>query len=519
MSKLNFQTQNLKDKPAFFRLVLPLICVLFLSMSAFVILRNASAQNQIKDQTLSTTPFRIGERLTYNISFEKYNNAAYAEIYVVSRGKLGDKDAVELRSKIKTTDFVSAAFYLLDEARMTYASAENGLPLYVKKVSNAGIMPQETIYNYLVAPTLNYDLLTLIYQSRNTGGVGNFIFQEDDRNFSVGLTNTGTEKVKTDAGNFVTNISSVQSQYFTEKGITDLRINYSVDEAHLPVLIRFKTAKGDFRAEIASIQVVEPEPVAEPTLTPVQTPRPPAVPKPIATPTPYIENAPLLPELPFRLGETLDYQISTNGKFLGIVTMQAKERKQFSGKDSLLLTAIVSETQPDQQILKLNDSITAQVNPDSLAPQQIALKFSNMFSNYNQTVQFDQKAGTATFNGRLHPEIPVGTHSLLSLAYAIRAFNLKPSKDLTNPVNDTRVAVFLNSEANVFILRPSTADIINLKGEKIPAQLISITTGDPQIDILNLRLWLSLDEKRVPLRFTLGSYQADLVAEKQIPPR
>ena len=482
-------------------------------------MQSASAQDQNKAQTLSPTPFRVGERLTYNISFEKYNNAGYAEIYAVSRGKLGDKDAVELRSKIKTTDIVSAAFYLLDEARTTYASAENGLPLYVKKVSNVGVLPKETVENYLVAPTFNYDLLTLIYQSRNTGGVGNFTLQEDDRNYSVSLTNTGTAKVTTDAGNFVTNVSLVQSQYFTEKGITDLRINYSVDEAHLPVLIRFKTTKGDFRAEIASIQIVEGETTNEPTPTPVQTPRPQATPKPIATPTPYIENAPLLPELPFTLGETLDYQVSTDGKFLGIVTLQAKERKQFSGKDSLLLTAIVTETQPNQQILNLNDSITAQVNPDSLAPQQIALKFSNIFSSYNQTVQFDQKAGTATFNGQLHPEIPVGTHSILSLAYAVRAFNLKPSKDLTNPVNDTRVAVFLNSEANVFILRPSTADIINLKGEKIPAQLISVTTGNPKIDALNVRLWLSLDQKRVPLRFTFGSYQADLVAEKQIPPK
>lgn len=515
MSKLKFQTQNLKDKFALFRLILPMFGVLCLSLSAFVILQNASAQTQIKSPTL----YRIGERLTYNVSFEKYNNAAYAEIYVVSRGKLGEKDAVELRSKIKTNDFVSAAFYLLDEARLTYASAENGLPLYAKKVSNAGILPKESIDNYLITPTLNYDLLTLIYQSRNTGGVGNFILQENDRNFSVSLTNTGTEKVKTDAGNFETNVSLVQSQYFTEKGITDLRVNYSVDEAHLPVLVRLKTAKGDFRAEIASIQVVEGENTGEPTPTPIATPRPQATLKPVATPTPYIENAPLLPELPFVLGETLEYQVSNTGKFLGIVMLQAKERKQFAGQDSLLLTAIVTETQPDQQILKLNDSITAQVNPDSLAPQQIALKFSNMFSNYNQIVQFDQKAGTAIFNGKLHPEVPVGTHSLLSLAYAIRAFNLKPSKDLTNPVNDTRVAVFLNSEANVFILRPSTAEIINLKGEKIPAQLISITTGDPQIDILNLRLWLSLDERRVPLRFTLGDYQADLVAEKLIPPK
>ena len=51
------------------------------------------------------------------------------------------------------------------------------------------------------------------------------------------MTNIGTEKVATGAGNFVTNVSSIQSQYFTEKGINDLRINYSIDEAHLPVLI------------------------------------------------------------------------------------------------------------------------------------------------------------------------------------------------------------------------------------------------------------------------------------------
>ncbi len=176
MSKLKFQTQNLKDKSAFFRLILPLFGILFLSLSAFVILQNASAQNQIKAQTLPPTPFRIGERLTYNISFEKYNNAAYAEIYAVSRGKLGEKDAVELRSKIKTNDFVSAAFYLLDEARMTYASAENGLPLYVKKVSNAGILPKETIDNYLIAPTLNYDLLTLDLSNSKYGRSREFHF-------------------------------------------------------------------------------------------------------------------------------------------------------------------------------------------------------------------------------------------------------------------------------------------------------------------------------------------------------
>jgi len=114
-------------------------------------------------------------------------------------------------------------------------------------------------------------------------------------------------------------------------------------------------------------------------------------------------------------------------------------------------------------------------------------------------------------------EIPVGTHSILSLAYAIRSFNLKPSKDRQNPVNDTRVAVFLDTKAYVFMLRPSDAELINLQGEKISAQLISVLTGNQNIDQYGLRIWLGNDDKRLPLRLMFGNYQADLVSEKQIP--
>ncbi|MDQ3181643.1 MAG: DUF3108 domain-containing protein [Acidobacteriota bacterium] len=477
------------------------------------------AQNAAKPQTLQPAPFRIGERLTYNISFEKFNNAAFAEIYTVSRGKLGDKNAIELRSKIKTTDLVSAAFYLLDETRTTFASAETGLPLYVRKTSNIGVLPKETISNFLVSPTANFDLLTLIYGARTFGGIGTFSLQEDDIIYRISLQTTVGEAVKTDAGEFDTTVSTANSQYFTEMGISNLRINFSVDSARIPVLIRFKTAKGEFRAEIASIQILEPIPEVEPTPAVISTPQPQLTPKLIQTPIPYIENEPLLLDLPFALGETLEYQVSMLGKYIGNVVLQAKERRQFSGQDSLLLTATGTLAEPGNAIFKPNNIIKAQVNPDSLAPQQIEFKFSGNFSTYNQTTLFDQKTGFASNNAGNPIEIPVGTHSILSLAYAIRSFNLKPSKDLNNPVNDTRVAVFLGDQAYVFTLRPANAEIINLKGEKISAQLISISAGNPQIDQLNLRLWLGNDEKRLPLRFSMGNYQADLLSETKIQPK
>lgn len=529
MSKGNFYILILKLRSASVRLNLLVLfgfaLILFFSASVFFQTSEISAQNQIKVQSVSQAPFRIGERLTYNVSFEQYDNAAFAEIYVVSRGKLGERDAIELRSKIKTVDLVSA-FYPLDEARTTFVSAETNLPLYIRKISNAAVLPKETVSNYTVAPAVYNDLLTFIYQARTAGGTGNFTFQEEEKIYNVSLQsavknkNSIRETLKTDAGEYETTISTVQSDYLIEKGINDLRINFSNDPARIPVLFRFKTAKGDFRAEVASVQYIEPEISAEPTLpTPAQTPRPQATPKPVPTATPYIENEPLSTDLPFVLGEALEYQVSTSGQMLAIVTLQAKERKQVLEQDSLLLTATATGTEPNQRTFVLGDGIRAQVSPDSIAPRQIDLKFAGLLSPYNLTAQFNQKAGFVTFNGANRAEVPVGTHSILSLAYAIRAFNLKPSKDTSNPVNDTRVAVFIDSKAYVVTLRPSDGEIINLRGEKISAQLITIRTGNPVFDQNNLRLWLGNTEKRLPLRLSFGNFQADLISEKQIPPK
>ena len=519
ISKLNISgfTKQKTFLSANLRLIAFSLLFLFLTSGFFFLFQNISFAQV---QTLPPTSFRIGERLTYNISFEKFKNAAYAELYTVSRGKLGEKDAVELRSKLKTNELVSAAFYLLDEKRTTFASADTGLPLYVRKVSNAGVVPEEKISNYLIEPTLNYDLLTLLYQVRKVGGIGTFSLFEDGKTYNVSLQTTISEQVETGAGDFETSVSTVTSDYLTEKGIQNLRVNFSVDEQRIPVLIRLKTSKGTFRAELASIQIIEPEgAIGVPTPTPNTLPTPIRTPTPVPTPTPYIDNQSLSADLPFKLGETLNYQVSALGKRIGIVTAQVKERKQYLGQDSLLLTAIVTGTEAGANILNLNDEIKAQVNPDSIAPKFIELKFGGNLSRFNQTAIFDQKAGTVTFNGQLHPEIPVGTHSILSLAYAIRAFNLKPSKDPNNPVNDTRVAVFLDDAAYVFTIRPSNAEIITLQNEKVSAQLLSITTGVPSIDQLNLRLWLSTDESRVPLRFSAGNYQADLIEKTVVMPK
>ena len=57
----------------------------------------------------SSSALATGEKLTYHISFDNIENAGFAELQVASAGKLDGRDVVEIRSKVKTLDLVSAS--------------------------------------------------------------------------------------------------------------------------------------------------------------------------------------------------------------------------------------------------------------------------------------------------------------------------------------------------------------------------------------------------------------------------
>ncbi|MEO8648395.1 MAG: DUF3108 domain-containing protein [Acidobacteriota bacterium] len=458
--------------------------------------------------------FRIGEKLTYSVSLERRQNVAYAELFTASRGKLGEKDAVEVRAKFKTLDFVSAAFFLVDETRTTFAAPESGLPIYSTRTENIGPLPTETATNFASIPSQNLDLLTLIYKVRYSAGAGSLILQDGEKVYTVTFQTAGTERVRTDAGEFETNIVSLQSDFLTDHGMKEMRLNISNDDARLPVLVRFRTGKGEFRAKLASVQVIEPETMPQPTPSPTLQVRVAPSPRPAATPEPYVENVPLAAELAFALGEKLTYSIKAGGQPIGTIAIQAKERKQFKGLDSLLLQATVTEAGAGGQFFGAGDVMRTQVDPETLIPQDLDIKFSGMLASLNRSVRFDKMGSAITPAGSRTIDAPVGTQNLLSLLYSVRSFNLRQSPDSTNPVNDTRVAVFWDSQPYIFTLRPSKAEILTVNGEKVSSQMISISTGNQQLDRLNLRIWLSNDGRRLPLKMTMGPYEADLISDK-----
>jgi hypothetical protein len=450
---------------------------------------------------------RVGERLSYSISFDKVNSAGTAELYVASQGKFLGKDVIEIRSRARTVDLVAAAFLPLDESRVVYVDPVKGMPVYSIRTSNIGI-PKDSITNNLKVPATYHDLLTVIYKARESAGTGSFNFTENEQVYTAAFQSAGTKNIKTDAGTFETTRTTVTSDFLTLQGITSFEIYFSNDEWHVPVEFQFRTVRGLFRATLIAMSVPDNDVAPVPTPTPVTSPTP-VRPRPTPTPDKYVDNQPINPDLGFQIGEVLTYKLTNAGKPIGTLVLKAAERKMFQRADSLLLTATVTAVEPGVTNLRVGDAVSVRVDPETLAPIWYEAKFSGGPPGLNQTLTLDKASGDIRLANR-NIDSPIGTHTVLSLVYAMRSFNLRSSQNRSNPVNDTRVAVFWEELPYVFTLRPSAPAEITLDGRKMLAQLVAVKTDNRALDALAPKVWLGNDD-RVPLRFSFGPYQADLV--------
>ena len=168
----------------------------------FQITQNALAQAE------TPASIRVGERLTYNISYNRLPNVAYAETEVISKGKIAKKDAFEVRSKFKSLNFMALGSLYLDLDRTTYISPTDGSALVVKEVDNASGVPVAESVNYIEKSPGSFDLAALLFKIRTSGGVGSYPMFENGKLYTVAFQSIGSEVVKSDAGEFPTTSSA-----------------------------------------------------------------------------------------------------------------------------------------------------------------------------------------------------------------------------------------------------------------------------------------------------------------------
>jgi hypothetical protein len=122
-------------------------------------------------------------------------------------------------------------------------------------------------------------------------------------------------------------------------------------------------------------------------------------------------------------------------------------------------------------------------------------------------LNLNQEAGNATSQAGVKIEIPVGTHDYVSFFYAVRTFNLALNRRSV-------VSMLVENQPKTLTVTSQKRETIQLGERAVPAIALSITTDDPEPDKYQLRIWISDDQRRLPLRIScatqLGPLRADL---------
>lgn len=493
---------NLSLKPPF----ISTLAILFLALISPLFAQNGGST----PFPFSQSPYRVGERLTYNVSYSNFPSAAHVEIEVVSRGVHFGREAIQLRAHVETTGVVNVALFSINHDYTTYIDPDTGLPFRTEEKARDAIEATGSISDFNqpgedeATPVKPrgfpgvYDLVSAFYRARAlplaTGAVYNFTVRGDS-DYQAELKVTGKEIIRTNVGSFPAIATQIK---VNDSALKNIKVYFSDDPGHVPVLLTARVRSGDLTAELAGSELIKP-PVPKATPTP-----------PIAVaPTPAPTAPPRLEDLPFTLGEQLNYQvfIGSSNTALGLATFQVRGRARYFERDGLFLSVVAQTTGAAAQLFTARDQVDSYVDPRALLPYRTVLNLHEGRRHLTETWTMNQEGGNATSDKGTRIEIPVGTHDYLSFFYALRTFNLNPTKK-------SAISILVENKPKTLFVDALKREAIQLGDRRIPAIALSLTTDDPEPDLYKLRMWVSDDSRRLPLRFActtkLGPLRADL---------
>jgi hypothetical protein len=311
---------------------------------------------------------------------------------------------------------------------------------------------------------------------------------------------TGAEVVRTNVGSFTTLVTEVK---ISDSLLKDIKLYFSDDERHVPVLLTSKVKGAKLTAELAGSEFVKP--AASPIATPMPAATVAPTPKPTPSPTTTVKE-----EWPFTIGEQLNYQIflGNNPTMVGIANFQVRGRSRYHNRDGVLFGVKAQTTGAAARMFEANDQINSYVDPKSLLPYRSEFSLVEGKRRLNQILTWDQERGNATINTGGSLTIPVGTYDYVAFFYAMRLFNLSPGRR-------NAISILVENKPKTLFVSAIRKETIALADQKIPSIALTLTTDDPQSDKYQLRVWVSDDKRRLPLRITaateLGPLRADLV--------
>ena len=498
---------------------------LFLVLGAFFLPLKAQQTDDTTSQPFSPAPYRVGERLTYNVSFSNFISAAHVELLVSARGTFFGREGVQLKGHVETSGVINAALFAINNEYITYVDAATGWPYHGEQTIRETGRTTETSAEFnqpagtgvTTSKRSNdfpgtYDFLSAIYRIRalplTAGSTYSLSVRSENQNYQIEIRVTGREVIRTNVGSFNTTVTQVRIRNDSDGNSYNLKAHFSDDQRHLPVLIISRLSAGEIRAELAGSGFVA-KPPAPPAPSPTPAPGTPPARRPLVIPGTPTEDARDLNDLPFKVGEQLNYQVflaNVQGA-VGTATFQVRARSKYFDHDGLLFTLNAQTTNALQTLFVAHDIISSYVNPKTLLPFHTELSLNEGRDRSSTKLTINQDYGTATTETGTRIEIPVGTHDYLSYFYVLRTFNLNPPKR-------NAISILVNNKPKTLFITALNKENVQLGSQTIPAIQFSLTTDDAQGDKYQLRGWISDDKRRLPLRLTamteLGQLRADL---------
>lgn len=511
------------------------------ALAALLCCASAAAQaaraTDVSAGPFNPAPYRVGEHLTYTVSFSNFTVAAHVELSVASRGPLYGREGVELQAHVETVGVISAALYALNNNYVSFVDPETGLPYRARQEIREGSRVENLTRDYntplgesaipskqtVAAPSASFDLLSALYRLRALplapGAAYTLSVQNGEAVYNVELRVTGRENLKTNLGSSSAIVTQARVRGNPEADAYRVTVYFSDDERHVPLLITARHRAGEIRAEIASAEILtEAQPVTGATdlaqPSPTQPGIPPATPAAGGTTgtdggattaaTPVAE-----PALPFKPGDELNYNffLGNGPQAIGTASFRVRARARYFNRDGLLLNASLQTAGAGATLFPVNDQFSSYVDSVTLLPFRAEQTIAEGQRRARFVVSSEQGSGSALFDDGTRVEVPVGTHDLLSVFFALRSFDLTPGKRTT-------VSLLVNKRPRVLVITALRRADLALGGQQIPAVELALATDDPTGNRFNLRLWVSTDKRRLPLRLTattpLGPIRADL---------
>src|SRR5256714_1920832 len=102
----------------------------------FLVLTAIEAQDKPTATIVPFNPavYRVGERLTYDVSFAQFVSAAHIELLVAGRGRYFERDGIQLRAHVETSGVVNVALLGINNDYTTFIDATSGLPYRAQQV-------------------------------------------------------------------------------------------------------------------------------------------------------------------------------------------------------------------------------------------------------------------------------------------------------------------------------------------------------------------------------------------------